>query len=334
MSGSSIVDSALGRELSPVDYGLFFLLSIGCITFTSWLYDFFIKGIYGRLFRPNMNIKHKYGPWVVVTGATDGIGKAMAFEFGKRKCNVVLISRSKEKLDACAAEFKVKCKNQEVITLEVDFAKFDEAERGRVQAVLKDLDVGVLVNNVGVSYPYPKYFHELDDECVEHLITLNINSTTWMTRAVLPGMIERKRGAIINMSSAAGVTTSPLLAQYGAAKSYVSNFSRALNAELKDKNVHVQCQVPLYVATKLAKIRNASLFVASPSAYARAAVDAIGYEVVVSPYWSHALQLWAARHFPEWVVTAFTKNMHKGIRAAGMKKDARAAAGGTKDKSS
>jgi len=90
------------------------------------------------------------------------------------------------------------------------------------------------------------------------------------------------------------------------------------------------------VATKLAKLRHASLFVASPSSYARAAVDAIGFEVVVSPYWSHALQLWVARHFPEWAVIAFTKNMHKGIRAAGMKKEARASASseGSKDKNS
>ena len=92
-------------------------------------------------------------------------------------------------------------------------------------------------------------------------------------------MLQRKRGAIVNVSSAAGVITSPLLAQYGAAKSYVAMFSRALNAELAGKGIHVQCQIPLYVATKLAKIKNASLWVASPSDYARAAVAAIGYEV-------------------------------------------------------
>ena len=84
---------------------------------------------------------------------------------------------------------------------------------------------------------------------------------------------------IRNISSAAGVSTSPLLAQYGAAKSYVAMFSRALNYELKSKGVHVQCQVPMFVATKLAKIKNTSLFVPSTTAYAKAAVAAIGYEV-------------------------------------------------------
>ena len=70
-------------------------------------------------------------------------------------------------------------------------------------------------------YAY-QYFHELDDERVAQLMSLNVDSTTWMTRLLLPGMLARKRGAIVNVGSGAGVSVSPLLAQYGAAKSYVS----------------------------------------------------------------------------------------------------------------
>ncbi len=94
-----------------------------------------------------------------------------------------------------------------------------------------------------------------------------------------------------------------------------------MNYELASKGIHVQCQVPMFVATKLAKLRKTSLFVASPSSYARAAVAAIGYEKVVSPYWSHALQIWALTTFPEWIVAAGTNSMHQGIRKAGMTKD-------------
>ena len=70
-----------------------------------------------------------------------------------------------------------------------------------MDALLKDLDVGVLVNNVGMSYPFCQFFHELSDESVEQLMSLNIDSTTWMTRIVLPGMLERKRGSIVNIGS-------------------------------------------------------------------------------------------------------------------------------------
>ena len=90
-------------------------------------------------------------------------------------------------------------------------------------------------------------------------------------------------------------------------------FSKALNAELKSSKIHVQCQVPMFVATKLAKIKNASLFVASPSGYARAAVAAIGYEALVSPYWSHALQIWFLTNLPEWMVAMGTLSMHLGM---------------------
>merc|ERR1719203_2579102 len=149
-----------------------------------------------------------------------------------------------------------------------------------------------------------------------------------MTRMVLgdeetEGMVKRKRGAIVNTSSGAGRATAPLLAEYSAAKSFIEMFSRGLKAELEHKNIHVQVQAPLFVATKLAKIRKTSLTVPSPKAYASAAVAHIGYEDTVSPYWSHALQLWIQRQLPEFANIAIVRKMHLGIRKAGMKKEAR-----------
>lgn len=98
-------------------------------------------------------------------------------------------------------------------------------------------------------------------------------------------------------------------------------FSKSLHAEYSKFNIHVQCQVALFVATKLAKIRHASFFVPSPSDYAKASVRAIGYESMTSPYWTHALQLWAMAVLPEDIVTYFTHNMHLDIRKKGMKKE-------------
>jgi short-subunit dehydrogenase len=86
---------------------------------------------------------------------------------------------------------------------------------------------------------------------------MNVNSTTIMTHLVLPGMVARRRGAVVNIASSAGCHTMPLLAQYSAAKGYIAMFSRALQAECRGSNVTVQCQVPFYVATKLAKLRKA-----------------------------------------------------------------------------
>merc|ERR1711920_279914 len=104
---------------------------------------------------------------------------------------------------------------------------------------------------------------------------------------------------------------------------FIEMFSRGLKAELASYNIHVQAQAPLYVATKMAKIRKTSLMVPSPANYARSAVAHIGYEDTVSPYWSHALQLWFQRLLPEFATIALLTNMHKGIRKAGMKKEAK-----------
>ena len=76
----------------------------------------------------------------------------------------------------------------------------DEGDK-QLGAKLSEIDVGVLVNNAGVSYPFPQWFHELSDEEVEPLISINVGALTWMTRAVLPAMLSKKKGAVVNMFS-------------------------------------------------------------------------------------------------------------------------------------
>merc|ERR1719277_447218 len=285
------------------------------------LHAFFMRG---------GNRLSKYGEWAIVTGATDGIGKAYAFELAKKGLSVLLLSRTEERLKEVETELKAKFGKVKVDHLAVDFGDFNAAARKKVEDKISSLDVGVLINNVGVSYPFTKYFHELKDDEVAGLVELNVNSTVWMTRLVLgnessAGMIKRKRGAIVNTSSAAGRMTSPLLAEYSGAKGFIENFSKSLKAELAPFKIHVQVQAPLFVATKMAKIRKTSLAVPSPASYARSAVAHIGYEDTVSPYWSHALQLWFQRLLPEFATIAAVGSMHKGIRKAGMKKEAKKA---------
>jgi len=293
---------------------------VGGLYLLSFLVEF-VQGFYARFLRGGKNLKKAYGEWAIVTGATDGIGLAMAEQLAKKGLNLLLISRSDGKLSESKNEILAQNPNVEVRTLQVDYSSFDEASRKKVAAAIADLPIGVLVNNVGMSYPFTKYFDELNDTDVSNLISLNVDSTTWMTRICLPGMLQRKKGAIVNISSIAGISNSPLLAQYGAAKSYIAMFSRTLNAEYASKGIHVQCQVPMLVATKLAKIKKPSLFIPSPKAYAAAAVKAIGFETVVSPYWSHAIQVYILTHFPEWLVAKVVLGMHLGIRKAGMKKE-------------
>lgn len=141
-----------------------------------------------------------------------------------------------------------------------------------------------------------------------------------MTRTVLPGMAERKRGAIVNISSFASLLANPLLAHYSATKSFMDKLSLGLNAEYRGKGVHVQVQNPLYITTKLSKIRKSSITTPTPSGYARAAVRAIGYDAQISPYWAHALFAWVVSLLPESIVSKQVMGMHLAIRKRATKK--------------
>lgn len=279
-----------------------------------------LVSIYKAFIRPGKNLK-KFGKWAVITGATDGIGKAYAKALAKKGINIVLISRTESKLQAVKKEINEKS-DVDVTYVVCDYSKFDGSAQATVETAIKDLDIGILINNVGVSYPYPKFFHELNDEQVNNLMEMNVNSTTIMTKMVIGGMVERKRGIILNIASAAGTITSPLLSEYSAAKVYVEKFSRGLNAEYSKKGIFVQCQVPFYVATKLAK-RRKSFDCPTPDEYAAMGLKWIGQnDSVCSPFWLHAFQGYMMSILPSSFVVGQTMGVHASIRKRGMKKEA------------
>jgi 17beta-estradiol 17-dehydrogenase / very-long-chain 3-oxoacyl-CoA reductase len=244
----------------------------------------------------------------------------------KKGLNIVLISRTESKLLDVQKEILAKYGSIEVKYIVCDYSKSDTSTKTSMLKILNELDVGILVNNVGISYRYPMFFHELSDEEVATLLTMNIESTVWMTRMVLPGMLLRKRGTIVNISSGSALYTLPLLAEYSGAKSFVEKFSRAINAEYRSKGITCQCQVPFYVATKLAKMRQ-SLTVPTPTAYVNMAIKWIGYpdDALVSPFWIHAVQGWVMHQLPDYVIAKVVMSMHMAIRSKGIKKDARIA---------
>eukprot|EP00515_Schizochytrium_aggregatum_P005317 CAMPEP_0202052284 /NCGR_PEP_ID=MMETSP0963-20130614/5146_1 /ASSEMBLY_ACC=CAM_ASM_000494 /TAXON_ID=4773 /ORGANISM="Schizochytrium aggregatum, Strain ATCC28209" /LENGTH=315 /DNA_ID=CAMNT_0048617527 /DNA_START=44 /DNA_END=991 /DNA_ORIENTATION=+ len=276
-----------------------------------------------------------YGNWVVITGATDGIGKAMCFEFAKKGMNVFLMSRTESKLKAAAEEIKAAVGGAiETKYLAVDFSNFDKPAQERVRDALSKLDgFGILVNNVGMSYPFPLYFDELTEEDVSGLLELNINATTWMTRIAIPLMLPNKKGCILNIGSAAGLHPSPLLAIYSATKAYVETLSHALNTEYKRKGIDVQAHVPLFIVSKLSKYKKPTMFIPSAETYAKESLATLGLDPVVSPHFLHRVASWTMDQMPSWLLQKQMLSMHLGIRAKGLKKRAReeaAAAEGSK----
>ncbi|GKE51106.1 very-long-chain 3-oxoacyl-CoA reductase 1-like protein, partial [Tanacetum coccineum] len=219
------------------------LFLLGSISFLKILTSV-LTWVYVNFLRPSKNLK-KYGSWALVTGSTDGIGKAFAFELAKKGLNLVLVGRNVQKLEDVTSEIKSKYSKTEVKNVVFDFSGSDLKEGvDKIKDVIKDLDVGVLINNAGVSYPYARFFHEVDDELLNSLIKVNVEGTTRVTQAVLPGMLQRKRGAIVNIGSGAAIVipSDPLYAVYAATKAYVDQFSRCLYVEYKNSGIDVQCQ--------------------------------------------------------------------------------------------
>lgn len=164
-----------------------------------------------------IDIVKRYGRWAVVTGSTDGIGKAYAEELAKRGVNIILISRSKEKLEAVSRSISETYK-VETDFIVADFSKGREAYQA-IKEGLKDREIGILVNNVGLFYTYPDYFTNLSEDMLWDMINVNIASANMMVHIVLPGMVEKRKGAIVNVSSASCCQPTPMLTIYGASKS-------------------------------------------------------------------------------------------------------------------
>ncbi|XP_046898517.1 very-long-chain 3-oxoacyl-CoA reductase-B [Hypomesus transpacificus] len=269
----------------------------------------------GRLVSPT-----NLGKWAVVTGATDGIGKAYAEELARRGFSIVLISRTQEKLDEVSKSIESTC-GVETKTIAADFSALDIYHK--IEAGLAGLEIGVLVNNVGISYSYPEFFLNVPnlDSFIDTMININITSVCQMTRLVLPRMVERKKGAILNISSASGMYPVPLLTIYSASKAFVDFFSRGLDAEYKSKGIIIQSVLPFYVATKLSKIRRATLDKPSPQRYVAAELNTVGLESQTNGYLPHSILGWLTTALlPARLLNSYVMGMSLSQRSRYLKK--------------
>jgi len=177
----------------------------------------------------------------LVTGASSGIGRALAVGLARRGLDLVVVARRANRLEELAEEVRT-AHGRAAEVLAADLG--DPDQRGPVEARLADptRPVDVLVNSAGFGSQGRLATLGIDDE--ERQVQVNVLAVLRLTRAALPGMIERGTGAVVNVSSIAGHQPIPLWATYSASKAFVTTLSRAVQDELKSTGVRCLTVLP------------------------------------------------------------------------------------------
>ncbi len=249
----------------------------------------------------------------LITGASGGIGEELAKQMAAKGYNLVLVARTQSKLEALATNLMSQYK------IQVKVMALDLSSPNSTQAILKELEaqkltIDVLINNAAFG-DYGDFANS-DPSKIEPMINLNILSLTTLTRALLPQMLVRKSGQVMNVASTAAFMPGPLMSVYYASKAYVLSFSEAIAEELKGTGVAVTVLCPGPTATgfqaradmkesKLVKGRN----LMGVTEVVKQGIEALGRgQRVVIPGWMNKLQALFPRFVPRSIVPAIVKN--------------------------
>lgn len=219
----------------------------------------------------------------LITGASVGIGRAFAECLARDGYDLIVVARGRERLDELAARLQAQF-GVKVDALPADLT--DDVELRAVEAAVDGEEIDLLVNNAGFGTVGP--FADADVDHEEEEIRLNVVALVRLTRAALPGMLERGHGAVINVSSLAAFQPNPFGATYGATKAFVNSFSEAVAEELRGSGVRVMAVCPGFTHTefqKRAKVDTSSFpeFIwMQPEAVAESALAALARGDVVS----------------------------------------------------
>lgn len=248
----------------------------------------------------------------LVTGASAGIGAEIARLLAERGHALVLVARRKDRLTTLADELS-DAHGVRVETIAADLGK--PAPRGKIPGRIEELglQIEILVNNAGFATG-GEPFYQADPERELEQVRVDVEAVVALTSAFLPGMVERGRGAILNVASTAGMQPMPYSAGYAAAKAYVLSFSEAIHQEVRGHGVTVTALAPGPVETDFWQIagwetsggksfeRAVPGTLISPGQAAQAAVDGLerGERVVVPGLLIRAAML-ASRYIPHMV---------------------------------
>ena len=245
----------------------------------------------------------------LITGASSGIGKELAIQFAAGGDDVVLVARSEAKLNELADQIR---KDQGVGATVIcgDLATTDGVDQISEQLTERGIDVDTLVNNAGMGALGK--FAELSIDRQTDMLMLNVVALTRLTRALLPGMIKRGHGGVLNVGSIAAYQAGPNMSVYYASKAYVLSFTEGLREELAGTGLHVTCLEPGPTESSFGEDSGmGKLDMFSSSTMSAKAVAEAGYagyrdnDDVVIPGWKNRLMVTTTGFLPRFATRKF-----------------------------
>jgi 17beta-estradiol 17-dehydrogenase / very-long-chain 3-oxoacyl-CoA reductase len=255
--------------------------------------------IYKNFLRKRINFIKRYGEnsWVMVTGATDGLGKVFCEDFAKLGFNIILVSRTLEKLEKVAKEIETKY-SVKTHYIQFDFTTTDVEEyKTAFQEIPNKFDVSILVNNIGLlSKDY--HMNLSVEECYKMAIT-NTMPQTILTKIFSKPLSQRKmRSAIIDMSSLSSICPFRKYSVYGATKKFNLYLTRALAEEYQNLNIDFLAVKPSLIATPMTGLKSNFYYVLTPEQVVNGTLNDLGYEKETNGHWIHKVLWNILSYFP------------------------------------
>jgi len=264
--------------------------------------------LYGHFYRQRHNLRERYGEdtWAVVTGASDGIGRAICKELAHEGFNIVLIARNESKMKSLEMELKDISNNIKTQVITTSFESTDPEFFSSICGKFEDKDVAVLVNNVGQRIK--RDFIENDPKEIAQVIKVDAFPTVFFTRFIAPKMLQReKRSAIINLSSYAGVRSQSGQAVYSASKAFDIYFSDSIVQELNDQ-IDVLTVKPFSVRTKMN--RKLGYFSVEAEECAQSIFNELGFQTATYGHWKHSLKALLYDAIPDTIYHKMTRGLY------------------------
>lgn len=254
-------------------------------------------------------------PYALITGASNGIGKAMAIVLAKKKYNLLLVARSADDLSLLAEQLKEQYQI-DVRYLSIDLSGFNSSIEVYKWCSSITSSLSVLINNAG--YGLWGDFENLALDEQQNMLRLNINTVVELSHHLLTLLKQERSAYILNISSTAAYQAVPTLALYAASKAFVLSYSRALRYELKDSSISVSCLCPGPTATGFADRAGMSALadLADKFNMTSADVAAIGIKGMfnkkaeIIPGFLNKLSAFGAIHLPKSLIERITAKLY------------------------